>query len=56
MVQYEGKIIDTFQEGLLNVWISQEEFKAMNPDDCDPANFYCLFKVHKTHFWTTTPR
>ena len=31
-----------------NGWISQEEFKAMNPTDCGPGYFYQLFKVHKS--------
>ena len=55
MAQSKGKIIDTLQEGLLNGWISQEEFLAMNPEDCDPANFYCLFKVHKKHIFGQPP-
>ena len=29
--------------------ITDAEFKAMDPEDCDPARFYCNFKVHKPH-------
>lgn len=31
-----------------NGWISQDEYKAMDPTDCGPGYFYQLFKVHKT--------
>ena len=27
----------------------------MNPEDCDPANFYCRFKVHKKHIFGQPP-
>ena len=29
--------------------ITEQEFKAMTPDDCEAARFYCNFKVHKPH-------
>ena len=41
------KIIDTLKEALENKIITKNEFSAMNPEDKDPAKFYCNFKVHK---------
>jgi hypothetical protein len=43
------KIKDVLQEGLDNEILSKEEFQAMNPEDKNPAKFYCNFKIHKKH-------
>ena len=48
-MQSKGKIIQVLKEALCKGWISKDEFLARNPEDCDPANLYCLFKVHKKH-------
>ena len=41
------EIISVLQQALENQLISSGEFQAMDPTDCDPARFYCNFKVHK---------
>ena len=43
------------EEALLNQNITKAEFQAMDPTDCDPARFYCNFKVHKEHSPGETP-
>ena len=35
--------------------ITEEEFKAMIPFECEAARFYCNFKVHKPHIPGTPP-
>ena len=35
--------------------ITKQEFKAMIPDDCEAARFYCNFKVHKPQLPGTPP-
>ena len=42
---------DAFEKQL----ITRGEFQAMNPEECDPARFYCNFKVHKDHLPGETP-
>ena len=41
------KIICVLKEALENKTITQEEFSIMNPEEKDPARFYCNLKVHK---------
>ena len=43
------EIKDVLGEALALNLITDTEFKAMDPEDCDPARFYCNFKVHKPH-------
>ena len=49
------KIRNTLEEALKNKIITEEEFKAMDPDDKHPGKFYCNFKIHKPHTPGTTP-
>ena len=42
-------------EGLEAQIITKEEFVAMNPDDKNPAKFYCISKIHKDHTPPETP-
>ena len=49
------KIRNTLEEALNNKIITEEEFKAMNPDDKNPGKLYCNFKIHKPHTPMTTP-
>lgn len=45
----QAKLRKILEEGLNNEILSKSEFEAMWPDCKHPANFYCTFKVHKTH-------
>ena len=45
----KAKIGVALKEGLENKYISEEEFKAMCPDEKTPGKFYCNFIVHKEH-------
>ena len=49
------EIISVLQPALEYQLISTGEFQAMDPTDCDPARFYCNFKVHKPHQAGETP-
>ena len=49
------EIISVLQEGFKNRQITDGEFQAMDPKDCDPGRFYCNFKVHKDHKLGETP-
>ena len=52
------KIQNTLKEVLDSTIISEKKLKAMDPDDKQPCQFYCNFKIHKqhTHFTTPPPR
>ena len=43
------------KEGLNRNMISQEEYIAMNPEDGNPAKFYCNFKIQKDHTINKAP-
>ena len=49
------EIVSVLEEALENQHITQGEFQAMDPNDSDPARFYCNFKVHKEHSPAETP-
>ena len=40
-------IQNTLKEALDRNIITKEEYKCMDPEDENPAKFYCNFKVHK---------
>ena len=50
-----AKIYDTLEEALNSKVITEEEFRAMNPEDKNPGKFYCNFKIHKPHTHMTVP-
>ena len=41
------KIIDVLKDALDKGTINKDEFSEMNPEEKNPAKFYCNFKVHK---------
>jgi peptide-methionine (R)-S-oxide reductase len=41
------KILSTLETAKDNDWISNDEFKAMDPSKAGPGKFYSIFKVHK---------
>ena len=43
------KILSVLYDGKSKNFISAEEFIAMDPSNSDPAKFYQIFKVHKSH-------
>ena len=43
------KITHVLKEALNNKDITDEEFKAMDPEDKNASKFYCNFKIHKEH-------
>ena len=49
------KIKDVLQEGLDSKFLSEEEFKAMDPTNMNLARFYANFKLHKQHKKNTAP-
>ena len=51
----KAKIYNTLEEALNNKVITEEEFRAMNPEDKHRGKFYCYFKIHKPHTPMTTP-
>ena len=51
----KARIKNTLEEALENNIITEEEFRALNPDDKNPSKFYCNFKIHKPHAFMTTP-
>ena len=53
--QAKLEIISVLQEAYSNKLITDGEFNAMNPEDTNPARFYCNFKVHKEHLPGETP-
>ena len=50
-IEIEDVLIEAHSLDLL----SKTEYDTMNPRDCDPARFYCNFKVHKLHEPGQTP-
>ena len=55
VVKSKIEIIRVLEDALKNKLISKNEFEAMNPENKDPARFYCTFKVHKPHAEGTPP-
>ena len=53
--QAKLEIKSVLKEAYENNIITDGEFKAMDPEDTDPARFYCNFKVHKEHQPGTVP-
>ena len=51
----KNKIRKVLEDGLNQQIISKEEFNAMDPDDKNPARFYCMSKIHKFHNPPETP-
>ena len=43
------EIISVLQDAYEKQYITHGEIQSMNPEECDPARFYCNFKVHKKH-------
>ena len=43
----KDKIKNVLKEAFENKIISKEEYNVMNPEEKNPATFYCNFKVHK---------
>ena len=42
-------IVDILKHGKSEGWISQNEFRAMDPSTFSPARFYMIYKIHKPH-------
>ena len=49
------EITTVLEEALAMEWITNGEFQVMNPEEMEPARFYCNFKVHKEHKHGETP-
>ena len=49
------KIIEVLDEALEANIISREEYTEKNPDNKDPAKFYCNYKVHNTNVEDNIP-
>ena len=45
----KAKIRNVLEEALNNKIITDDEFKAMDPEDKNASKFYCNFKIHKQH-------
>ena len=52
---FKNRIRNVLKEAFDNKIITEEELKAMDPSDKNPAKFYCNFKIHKPHIPTSTP-
>ena len=49
------KIISVLKEALENNIITKEEYAEMNPEDRNPAKFYCNYKEHKKKIHDNIP-
>ena len=45
----KSDILELLKEGKDENWLTEAEFRAMNPTELSPARFYQIFKVHKSH-------
>ena len=43
------EILSVLEEGKKEGWLTNPEFKAMDPSDCRIGKFYQIFKVHKSY-------
>ena len=55
LLKAQKNIKEVLDRGLKEEIITKSEYNAMNPEEKNPAKFYCIPKVHKDHTPPQTP-